>query len=466
MDFIIPELPQEVERYLSQYDDLFVRKEMKEHFRYYVCGMISETHRKNIQQIMAKVVEGKYQSGHHFLADSPWEAEEVNKRRLFLWQKDETTRMSKQGEGEEGWFIQDDTGQERRLRGEEKPEGEKRLKGGTDGVARQYIGNVGKVSEGMVFVSSHYADEKKRIPITTELYWPKASMERLPSEERTEKRKRDKIQIALDQLRWIAEAEAENVSEPFPIPKGVVADNWYGSSPKYLNTIHEELKWKYVVSIRPNRKIFIRLPHEKGTPEHHAEEVLALFKAEDFSQVSVMCSGGLKTKWVVEVSKRCQVKVKGLRHRPRLFLCVDDPSQLDLDPEKVDFLLCNSDSEETSLAEVVQANSLRNWEEVFYRQGKDCLGLDQCEAQLEQRLIRHWVLVMVAYTMLETFRVRGDLKDRTDKPLLTLEAVIRLLQDVFRWEFWMKWLKDEQRLVRFVEWFCETRGLKVSWSLS
>lgn len=463
MDFIIPELPQEMERYLSQYDDLFVRREMREYFRYYVSGEISETHRKNIQQIMAKVVEGKYQSGHHFLADSPWEAEEVNKRRLFLWQKDEITRMS-----EKGWFIQDDTGQERRLRGKEKPEeGNRlnrlnRLKGGTDGVARQYIGNVGKVSEGIVFVSSHYADVRTRIPITTDLYWPKASMEKLPSSERTEKRKRDKIKIALDQLRWIA----ENICEPFPIPKRVVADNWYGSSPKYLNAIHEELKWKYVVGIRPNRKIFIRLPHESGMPEHHAEEVLTLFKAEDFSEVTVICSGSPQKKWVVEVTKKYRVKVKGLRHRPRLFLSVDDPSQnqKDIDPEKVDFLLC--DSEEASLAEVVQAYRLRNWEEVFYRQGKDYLGLDQCEVQLEHRLIRHWVLVMVAYTMLETFRVRGDLRDRTDKPLLTLESVIRLLQDLFRWEFWMKWMTDEQRVKRFVEWFCQMRGLKVSWSLS
>ncbi len=168
MDFIIPQLPEEMENYLNQYDDLFTRPEMQEHFRYYVSGMISETHRKNIQRIMAKVVEGKYQSGHH------------------------STQMS-----ERGWFIQDDTGQEWGLRGKENPEGGNRLTGGTDGVARQYIGNVGKVSEGLVVVSSHYADVFKRLPITTGLYWPKASMEKLPASERTARRKRDKIQIAM-----------------------------------------------------------------------------------------------------------------------------------------------------------------------------------------------------------------------------------------------------------------------------
>jgi hypothetical protein len=119
-----------------------------------------------------------------------------------------------------------------------------------------------------------------------------------------------------------------------------------------------------------------------------------------------------------------------------------------------------------SAAEVVQAYNLRNWEEVFYRQGKDELGLDQCEARDEEQLLRHWVLEMVTYTMLETFRVRGDLAQRSKKPLTTFEAVVGLLQDVFRWEFWMVWLKDEERAKRFICWFCATRGLRVSFAQS
>jgi hypothetical protein len=198
-------------------------------------------------------------------------------------------------------------------------------------------------------------------------------------------------------------------------------------------------------------------------PEHHAEEVVTLFKADDFKEVSARRSGNQeRKKWVVEVSKRHNVKVKKLKHRPRLFLSVDDPSRIE--PDEADFILC--DDERMSMAEVVQAYGLRNWEEGFYRQGKDCLGMDQCEAQFEDRLMRHWVLVMAAYTMLETFRVRGDLTERSEKPLETLESVIRLIQDIFRWEFWMVWMRDEEKVKRFVEWFCSTRGLRVSFSLS
>jgi len=166
MDFISPKLPKEVEKYLKQYDDLFPRKEARKQFRHYVAGLISETKRKNIWQIMRKVVGGSYQQGHHFLCESTWDAEEVNLRRIGLWQSDSATCMNPTG-----WLVQDDTGQERRERGKEKSECEKRLRGGTDGVARQYIGNVGKVSEGMVWVNTHYVDGGKKTVLNVDMYW-------------------------------------------------------------------------------------------------------------------------------------------------------------------------------------------------------------------------------------------------------------------------------------------------------
>ena len=64
-----------------------------------------------------------------------------------------------------------------------------------------------------MFVSTHYVDERKHFPVTSELFWSKAAIkvfeerqERLLSEGKearsvTEKMKRDKIDIALDQIR-------------------------------------------------------------------------------------------------------------------------------------------------------------------------------------------------------------------------------------------------------------------------
>ena len=450
MDFIGPELPEEVERYLQQYDDLLTRREQREHFRYYIAGLISETHRKNVGQMMAKVVEGDYQSGHHFLAEAPWSADALNERRVGLWQQGLQTRMRR-----EGWFLQDDTGQERRKRGKSTPESETRLSGGTDGVAHQYIGNVGKTSEGLVFVSTHYADTTKRLALKADLFWPEKAQARLPEKEQTSARQRDKIDIALDQLHWVADEK----KVPGAKPQGVVADAWYGSSPRYVNAVNDTLKWRYVVGIRRNRTLFIRLPGERGQPEHHAEEVIPFLKADAFTAVSVRRSNGQEdTRWVAKLQAQHRVKVKGLTHRTQVFLCVDDPSRID--PEEAQFLLTND--EQMSEAEVVQVYGLRNWEEVFYRQGKDELGLDQCEVRHEERLLRHWVLVMVTWTMLETFRVRGDLAQRSHTTLDTLESIVRLLRDLCRWEFWFVWMRTPEHVKRFVTWFCQTRGLRVA----
>jgi hypothetical protein len=192
----------------------------------------------------------------------------------------------------------------------------------------------------------------------------------------------------------------------------------------------------------------------------HVRDGIPFLKADDFEEVSVRRSDGREeTVFVAKINGRTRrVKVKGLTHRVRLFLCVANPSRID--PEEAQFLLTND--ERMSAAEVVQAYGLRNWEEVFYRQGKDDLGLDQCEVRDEQRLLRHWALVLVTWTMLETFRVRGDLAERSVRSLETVEAVIRLLRDLFRWEFWLVWMREAEHVKSFVRWFCQTRGVRVA----
>ena len=450
MDFISPELPKELEEYLKRYDELFPRREARECFRHYVSGLISETKRKNIWQIMRKVVDGSYQRGHHFLCESTWDAEQVNLRRMELWQSDPATRMN-----EAGWYVQDDTGQERRKRGKEKPEGANRLRGGTDGVARQYIGNVGKVSEGVVWVNTHYVDAGKKTLLTTDMYWPKASMERLPEDERTPKRRRDKIEIAIDQMRWVSRDDVI----PGPKPRRAIVDAWFGSSPRYLNFVNDDLGWKYVAASRSNRRVFFNVPGTRGRPERSVREVMTLFKAGDFVKVPVKLSDGSeKMKWAAEVPKSAGLKVKKLRHRPRMIIVLDDPNRMD--PEETDILLCND--EEMSLSEVVQAYSMRNFAEVLYREEKDDLGLDESQVQYEDRLLRHWTLAMVTQSMIETFRLKGELNEHAETEPKTFGQTLRLVQDIFRVEFWLGWLSKEPNLKRFVQWLCSSRGIRVS----
>ncbi len=218
------------------------------------------------------------------------------------------------------------------------------------------------------------------------------------------------------------------------------------------------MEWRYLAAIRPNRTLFFRLPKEHGWPEHAAEEVLSLLKADDFERVSARSSGGLvKEAWMVEVSAKVPLKVKGLRHRPRLFLSLEDPPGETLDPQEAEWVLCND--AHLSLAEVLGADALRNRVEEWYRRGKDGEGLDECEMQREERLQRHWVLVMVADSLVVTLGLSGALTPVSTREWATFGEAQRLLQDWCRWKFWGEWMGQVENVKRWLEWFCTSRGL-------
>jgi len=64
-----------LEPFFGKFSDLWSRPNQAQAFGAYVRGLISETHRKNIQAINSKIVGQRYQSLHHFVADSPWDCE-------------------------------------------------------------------------------------------------------------------------------------------------------------------------------------------------------------------------------------------------------------------------------------------------------------------------------------------------------------------------------------------------------
>lgn len=434
MDFIPPLIPQMVENYLRQYNDLLPGKIARTKFCQYVCGLISETKRKNIWSMVAKTVEGNYQGSHHFLADAPWNPDAIAERRLRSLMQDPRTALKSSG-----WWIQDDTSQLR------KP-------GGTDGVARQYIGNVGKIADGLVFPTTHYVDDEKHIPVRAELYWPKAALERLQKEDPDRwneekallsRRKRDKIDIAIEQMNWIAR------TVPEPKPNRFLVDAWYGNSPRYLRAI-KEMGWEYIAAIKGNRTIFAKMLGDSSHPSRRADEVLKLVKADKFELVSV-CRADGSTESVYAAS--LEVKVKRMPWEQRLVIQVDDPARRD--PEKARLFLAYGQCQEA--VEVVQAYACRNWVEVFYEEGKDDLGADQAEVRREERLLRHWTLVMVAHTMVQVLRLTRSYDAWTDRPPTRFGEALRCLQDLFRWTFWGEWLSTEKHLNEFVRWFRATR---------
>jgi SRSO17 transposase len=123
-----------VDNYCAAYEHLFATARSYEAFKFLHLGMISEIPRKTLPAIAKVVGLPNDQVVHHFLTESPWEVDTFRHQRLSL--------ILQQLQGRSIVLVIDDTGD--------------RKKGKTtDYVARQYIGNLGKVDNGIVSVNAY-----------------------------------------------------------------------------------------------------------------------------------------------------------------------------------------------------------------------------------------------------------------------------------------------------------------------
>ena len=135
-----------------------------------------------------------------FLSEAAWDGEAINTRHLALLCADTATAPSP-----DGVLVIDDTG--------DRKDGH-----ATDHVARQYLGSVGKVDNGIVAVTTLWASEEHYYPLHVVPYTPE---KRLPAGKQ-DGAFRTKPQIALSLVE-----QAQAAGTPFC---AIVADCFYGDN--------------------------------------------------------------------------------------------------------------------------------------------------------------------------------------------------------------------------------------------
>ncbi len=161
------------------------------------------------------------QSLHHFLTESPWKVEAIREQRLQLILKSLRDRKIQ--------LIIDETG--------DRKKGKK-----TDYVSRQYIGNLGKVENGIVAVTAYGLIEGMTVILTCEIYKPKNRLKEGDIY-------RSQPEIAVQMIRELRARGFE-----FSL---VLADSLYGESESNFLDCLEELKLEYVVAIRSNHGVWM-----------------------------------------------------------------------------------------------------------------------------------------------------------------------------------------------------------------
>ena len=152
----IAQAPAPLEEYAKHFDPVFSKSNQREGFRHYLEGLLLPSERNKTLSGLANTEPGvgaqlpRAQKLQWFLSESNWDEREVQAERLKLLRENPATTPTAQGV-----LVIDETG--------DRKDGHH-----TAHVARQYLGNIGKIDNGVVSVTSLWADEQVYYPLEVE----------------------------------------------------------------------------------------------------------------------------------------------------------------------------------------------------------------------------------------------------------------------------------------------------------
>lgn len=333
-------------------------------FQSLLYGFINEYRRINLSSL-AKSLGLDYEQLQYFISDAKWDYEALNKKRLELLKSQRTTGFSKGG-----LLVIDDTGVL-------KPYAAK-----TDGVKYQHCPVLGEEALCNVAVASCFTANNRYIPLELKFY--RTQDEFLMG--KNDPDFKSKLELAKELI-----TDALNNKIPFDY---VLFDSWY-SAGDVLTFIHEQ-GLKFISEAKSDRRMYFRNPEARKSYFMPQDELVKLIK------------------------KHLWHKVKSFKHRDELLSVYAFTSRLKSTdfPVKV-FVVINTASGEArsiisndltlSEKKAVLTYSERWAIERLFRELKDSLYFDHYQLRHQPRIMRYWMLVITAWSLLYWIRQNGYL---------------------------------------------------------
>src|SRR5215470_9797986 len=373
----LPQAPRaplpELAEFLAPLRVHFTQGPSAETLRQYLTGLLSEHPNKNCDTLAEVVPETNEQQFNHLLTDMVWDENALNRQRIVRMQT-----LPSEGDGV---LIFDDTGFEKRGRH-------------SVGVARQYTGTAGKVTNCQVTVNCHYAERTLAWPVATRLYlpqqWAADEARRQQAHVPAAVRFQTKAELALALL-----DEANACGVPHTC---VTCDADYGDNPNFLNGL-EQRGERHVVAVRAD--FSVTRGRGPQSPVLRADAVLAAQPLRDWR--SIAWSAGTQGWWRAKfVALRCwRVDGDGTRHHG--WLIGQRPGR----GQQGDWKYFWSDfPATTALATMVEYAHRRHWVEQYHEEAKTELGWDQYQGRRWDGFHRHAVTIMLSYSFLVWLEVR------------------------------------------------------------
>ncbi len=366
--------------------------------------------------MVERVPESNYQQLQHFISDSEWDAKAVMKDVA------ENTNHSLEFLAGEKGLILDESGNEK-------------AGSGSVGVARQYIGNVGKVCNSQIGVYAGLSRGDKIGLVGAKLY--------LPRQWTTDKKRCEKAGIPEQERKYRTKPELglEIIKEL----EGVMQYDWvggdsiYGNSPELRRSLRE-LGKAYVLDVGEGLQVCVEKPEpylpksDSGRGRTRSRLVIAQEKISLKKLIGEIQAGewqtleyrqGTKGRLVREaVLKKVWIWKKGTAEIEETEVLISRK----LDQTEVKYSLCSEPKGELSIEVALFRQMQRYWIERGFQEIKEQIGLHQYQVRGWKAWHHHIALTMMAlHFILET-----QVENAENLPLMSCGDVKLMLGNILK----------------------------------
>jgi SRSO17 transposase len=365
--------------------------------------------------MVERIPESNYQQLQHFISEAEWDAagviEDVARN---------TNRSLEKSAGEKG-LILDESGNEKAGKN-------------SVGVARQYIGNVGKVCNAQVGVYAGLSRADKISLVGAKLY--------LPREWTSDKKRCEKAGIPVQERKYRTKPELG--LEIIKQLEGVIQYDWvggdsiYGNSPQLRSSLRE-LGSAYVLDVGEELQVCLEKPQPyllersgRGRPRTRMvidEEPISLKKLLETIGESewqtIEYRSGTKGRLVREaVLKKVWNWKKGTAEIEETEVLISRKT----DQTEVKYSLCHEPRAELSVEKALFRQMQRYWIERAFQEIKEQIGLHQYQVRGWRSWQHHIALTMMAlHFILET-----QVENAENLPLMSCGDVKLMLGNILK----------------------------------
>ena len=360
----IIEFPKVVQDALDQYGDLFANQCQRRHLAEYLTGLFV-AQRKTVLGIHDEFAQTTDQSClNRFMTEVPWDVQTLNQRRLERLQEDPFTRYS-----DHGVIAIDNTLIDRD--GQLIPDA---------GWFWDHAEERNKIAQDYLFIN-YVCTSGKHYPLEFRLFRKQEICEALKQPFRNH------TVLCCELIDWVCE---RNIPGDFTM-------DCYFTSAEVLNHVHAKTDRfgrprGYVGDLKTNRNL-----EWKGRIVK-ASDLAASIPPEDRKELRQ----GDRRQWYFTAT----VRIPDVKHKVRIVILW----RYRHDPEPIKILVTNRITWEVT--RILQVYRYR-WTgtETFHRDGKQQLGMGDCQLRDPQGQTRHMYLVMLAYSLLMSELKQGRAKE-------------------------------------------------------